>query len=144
MGKKIGKDFWKLLDRKEFWPVNISPIDIVLRRWCRSTVKLSNSEQIDSELLFHIESFSIDQFTAIIGELIYTCKMIQPRIFSRFSQLVHFSRFKLDNLLLSTAKLSGYNLEKCTAWLTMEKNAMLDHRLIRQLCNWYVYLFVSW
>ena len=26
------------------------------------------------------------------GELIYTCKMIQPGIFSRFSQPVHFSR----------------------------------------------------
>jgi hypothetical protein len=50
----------------------------------------------------------------IIGELIYTCKMIQPGIFSRFSQPVHFSRFKLDNLLLSTARFSGYNLEKCT------------------------------
>ena len=28
----------------------------------------------------------------ILGELIYTCKMIQPGIFSRFSQPVHFSR----------------------------------------------------
>ena len=28
----------------------------------------------------------------IIGELIYTCKMIQPGIFSRFSQPVYFSR----------------------------------------------------
>ena len=26
------------------------------------------------------------------GELIYTCKMIQPAIFSRFSQPAHFSR----------------------------------------------------
>ena len=47
-----------------------------------------------------------------IGELIYTCKMIQPGIFSRFSQPVHFSRFKPDNLLLSTAGFPGYNLEK--------------------------------
>ena len=36
--------------------------------------------------------------------------MTQPVIFSRFNQPVHFSRFKPDNLLLSTARLSGYNL----------------------------------
>ena len=46
--------------------------------------------------------------------IIYTCKMIQPVIFSRFSQPVYFSRFKPDKLLLSTARFSGYNLEKCT------------------------------
>ena len=38
--------------------------------------------------------------------------MIRPGIFSRFSQPVHFFRFKHDNLLLSTARFSGYNLEK--------------------------------
>ena len=38
--------------------------------------------------------------------------MIQPGIFSRFSQPAHFTRFKPDNLLLFTAKFSGYNLEK--------------------------------
>ena len=48
------------------------------------------------------------------GELIYTCQMFQPGIFSRFSQPVHFSRFKPDNLLLSTAIFAGYNLEKYT------------------------------
>ena len=47
--------------------------------------------------------------------------MIQPGIFSRFSQPVHFSRFKPDNLLLSTARFSGYNLEKYTGWLNLEK-----------------------
>ena len=35
--------------------------------------------------------------------------MIQPGIFSRFGQPVHFFRFKPDNLLLSAAKFSGYN-----------------------------------
>ena len=49
-----------------------------------------------------------------LAELIYTCKMIQPVIFSRFNQPVYFSRFKPDNLLLSTARFSGNNLEKCT------------------------------
>ena len=62
-----------------------------------------------------------DMFRSIIGELIYTCKMIQPGIFSRFSQPVHFSRFKPDNLLLSTARFSGYNLEKYTGCLNLEK-----------------------
>ena len=47
--------------------------------------------------------------------------MIQPGIFSRFSQPVHFSRFKPDNLLLSTARFSGYNLEKFTGRLNLEK-----------------------
>ena len=44
------------------------------------------------------------------GELIYTCKMIQPVIFqvSRFSQP--------NNLLLRNARFSGYNLEKYTGW----------------------------
>ena len=28
---------------------------------------------------------------------------------------------KPDNLLLSTARFSGYNLEKCTGWLNLEK-----------------------
>ena len=51
--------------------------------------------------------------------------MIQPDIFSRFSQPVHFSMFKPDNLLLSTARFSCYNLEKCTGWLNLEK-ARLD------------------
>ena len=63
----------------------------------------------------------------IVGELIYTCKMIQSGIFSRFSQPVHFSRFKPDNLLLSTSSFSGYNLEKYTGLLNLEINAMLDH-----------------
>jgi hypothetical protein len=49
-----------------------------------------------------------------IGELIYTSKMIQPGVFSRFSQPVHIFRFKPDNLLLSTARFSGYNHEKFT------------------------------
>ena len=35
------------------------------------------------------------------------------RFISRFSQPVYFSRFKPDNLLLSTTKFSGYNLGKC-------------------------------
>ena len=56
----------------------------------------------------------LHQFLLTNGELIYTCKMIQPGIFSRFSQPVHFPRFKPDNILLSTAKFSVYNLEKCT------------------------------
>ena len=61
-------------------------------------------------------------------ELIYACKMIQQLvIFSRFSQPVHFSRFKPDNFLLSTARFSGYNLEKCTGWLNLERNPRLDH-----------------
>jgi hypothetical protein len=47
----------------------------------------------------------LDIFTDMYGELIYTCKMIQPGI---------FSRFKPDNLLLSTARFPGYNLEKYT------------------------------
>ena len=41
--------------------------------------------------------------------------------FSRFSQPVHFYRFKPDNLLLSAARFSDYNLEKCTGWLNLEK-----------------------
>ena len=61
------------------------------------------------------------------GELIYTCKMIQPGIFYRFSQPVHFSRFKPDNLLLSTARFPGLNLEKCTGWLNLEKTPRLDY-----------------
>ena len=55
------------------------------------------------------------------GELIYTCKIgflagsnlqvrIKPDIFSRFSQPEHFSRFKLDHLLLNRARFSGDNL----------------------------------
>ena len=54
----------------------------------------------------------------IFGELIYTCKMIQP---------VDFSRFKPDNLLLSTARFAGYNLEKYTGWLNLQKKGRLDH-----------------
>jgi hypothetical protein len=52
----------------------------------------------------------------ISGEVIYTCKMIQPANVSRFRQPVHFSRFKPGNLLLSTARFSGYNLEKYSAF----------------------------
>ena len=38
--------------------------------------------------------------------------LYQPALFCRFSQpTVHFSRFKHDNLLLSTAIFSGYNQE---------------------------------
>ena len=40
--------------------------------------------------------------------------MIQPGIFSTFSQPIHFSRFKPDNFKLSTARFSGYNMEKYT------------------------------
>ena len=39
--------------------------------------------------------FIIERFMAghaLLGELIYTCKMIQPGIFSRFSQPVYFSK----------------------------------------------------
>jgi hypothetical protein len=62
----------------------------------------------------HGHSCDLRQSSNTIGEIIYTCKMIQPGIFSRFSQPVLFSRFKPDNLLLSTARFSGYNLEKNT------------------------------
>ena len=62
-----------------------------------------------------------------VGELIYTCKLFQPGIFSRFSKPAHFSRFKPDNLLLGTARFSGYNLEKYTGWLNLGNNARLDH-----------------
>ena len=48
-------------------------------------------------------------------------------IFSRFSQLVHFSRFKPNNLLLSTARFTGYNLEKYTGWLNLEKIPVWIH-----------------
>ena len=68
-----------------------------------------------------------------LGELIYTCKMIQ---LSRFSQPVLFSRFKPDNLRLSTARFSGYNLEKCTGWLNLEKcqvGPFYRYRLIPQV-----------
>ena len=61
------------------------------------------------------------------GELIYTCKMIQPGIFSRFSQPVNFSRFKPYNFLLSTARFSGYNLEKIYRLTEPGKNDRLDH-----------------
>ena len=61
MGKKIGKDFWKLLDRKEFWPVNISPIDIVPRRWCRSSLILRNRQK--SEIYFFVHFLEWDKFT---------------------------------------------------------------------------------
>ena len=55
------------------------------------------------------------------GELIYTCKIgflaglnlkvrIKPDIFSKFSQLVHFSRFTPDHLLQNRARFSGDNL----------------------------------
>ena len=41
--------------------------------------------------------------------------LYQPALFCRFSQpTVHFSRFKHDNLLLSTARFAGYNLERYT------------------------------
>ena len=40
-----------------------------------------------------------------LGIKIYTYKMNQPGI---------FSRFKPDNFQLSTARFSGYNLDKCT------------------------------
>ena len=53
--------------------------------------------------------------------------MIQPGIFSRFSQPVHFSRFKPDNLLLGTARFSGYNLEKIYRLTEPGKNTRLDH-----------------
>ena len=46
----------------------------------------------------------------LIGDLIYTCKIILPGISSRFSQPVHFYNLKPDNLLLSTSRFSGYNL----------------------------------
>ena len=52
--------------------------------------------------------------------------MIQPGIFSRFSQPVHFSRFKPDNLLLSTARFSGYNPGKMYMLTEPGKNARLD------------------
>ena len=61
------------------------------------------------------------------GELIYSSKMIQPAIFSRLSQPVHFSRFKPDTLLLSTARFAVYNLEKYTGWLNLQKKGRLDH-----------------
>ena len=50
-----------------------------------------------------------DRPSKMYGELIHTRKMIQPGVFSRFSQPAHFSRFKTDNLLLSTARFPGYN-----------------------------------
>ena len=53
--------------------------------------------------------------------------MVQPGIFSRFSQPVHFSRFKPENLLLSTARFTGYNLEKMCRLTEPGKNARLDH-----------------
>ena len=53
--------------------------------------------------------------------------MIQPGIFSRFSQPVYFSRFKPDNLLLSTARFSGYNLKKIYRLTEPGKNAWVDH-----------------
>ena len=71
-----------------------------------------------SNLLRHIP---IRMRNISYGKLIYICKMIQPGIFSKFSQPVHFSRFKPDNLLLSTTIFSGYNLEKYTDWLNLEK-----------------------
>ena len=74
--------------------------------------------EINQKLFWQV-CFSI--LEEIVGELIFTCKMIQPGIFSRFSQPLHFSTFKPDNLLLSTASFSGYNLEKYTGWLNLEK-----------------------
>jgi hypothetical protein len=41
-----------------------------------------------------------------IGELIYTCTMKHPGIFSRLSQP--------ENLAVLSRRLSGLNLEKCT------------------------------
>ena len=54
-------------------------------------------------------------------KLIYTGKMIQPGIFFRFSQPVHFSRLYPENLAVLSRRLSGLNLEKCTGWLNLEK-----------------------
>ena len=65
-------------------------------------------------LKFVNPNIQIDVLNNSYAELIYTCKMIQPVIFSRFSQAVHFLRFKPGNLLLSTARFSGYNPEKYT------------------------------
>ena len=45
--------------------------------------------------------------------------MIKSGIFSRFS--CTFSRFKPGNLLLSTARFAGLNLEKYTGRLNLEK-----------------------
>ena len=57
----------------------------------------------------------------LFGLLIYACKIaflagwnlqvrIKPDIFYRFSQPVHFSRFKPDHLLLNRARFLGDNL----------------------------------
>jgi hypothetical protein len=53
--------------------------------------------------------------------------MIQPALFCRFSQPVHFSRFKPDNLLLGTARFAGYNLEKIYRLTEPAKKGRLDH-----------------
>ena len=53
--------------------------------------------------------------------------MIQSGVFSRFSQPAHFSRFKPDDLLLSTARFTGYNLEKFRGQPNLEKSVRLDH-----------------
>ena len=51
--------------------------------------------------------------------------------FSRFSQPVHFSRFKPDNLLLSTTRFSGYNLEKLQVdWTWKRMPSSYRYRLI--------------
>ena len=63
-----------------------------------------------------------------LGKLIYTCKIIQPGIFSRLSQPVHFSRFKPDNLLLSKhCKIFRLQPGKIYRLTKPGKTARLDH-----------------
>ena len=81
----------------------------------------------------------------IDGELIYNCKMIQPGIFSRFSQ-PDFLGCNLEILRYLTEVLF-LNLEKCAGWLNLEKNQVGSFnrsRLIPQSNGWLGKNFHYW
>ena len=69
----------------------------------------------------------LTKLNCLLGNQSIPVKWSNLPCFCRFRQPVHFSRFRPDNLLLSTARFAGYNLEKCTGWLNLQKKGRLDH-----------------
>ena len=61
--------------------------------------------------------------SAKFGELIYACKIIQPGIFSRFSQPVHFSRLSPENW----EQIIQFEPGKMYRLTAPGKNTRLDH-----------------